>query len=296
MGLTELGVDAGRVLEVRRLSGGASGAGVFGLRLDGKLVVLKVSAHPAEPDSLGLELRFYRELAGRVPVRTPRLLDGVTANGRDILLLTRSEPPVPARAWTQHEWLKVACQLGALHRSVEPAELAATGWAGHAADHPDLDGRAELWSTTPAGSLARALLAEFDRIQDECTAPTGCLIHGDCHADNLLRDSHRLVWVDWQAVGHGHGPEDLALLWQRAEYNGADVPRESTLAAYTKMRGVKADAGFRRAVIAAELKLLLLGWPDFLLRRDDAGRDLLIGRLHDLAAAWRHAPGSSDRV
>jgi Ser/Thr protein kinase RdoA (MazF antagonist) len=280
---------------VRRLSGGASGAGVFAHRLDGEPVVLKVSAHPAEPGVQGRELRFYRELADRVPVRTPRLLDGVTANGRDILLLTRSDPPAPARVWSQREWLAVARQLGALHCSIQPDELAATGWSTRAAVRPDLGGRAQLWNTTPAGSLTRALLAEFHRIQTACTTPAACLIHGDCHADNLLRDQDQLVWVDWQAVGLGHGPEDLALLWQRAEYNGAEVPREPTLAAYADARGITADAGFRRAVIAAELKLLLLGWPDFLLRRDDAGRDLLIRRLQDLAAAWRHAPGSSGR-
>jgi aminoglycoside phosphotransferase (APT) family kinase protein len=52
-----------------------------------------------------------------------------------------------------------------------------------------------------------------------------CLIHGDLHAGNLLRDAEGAsVWADWQEVGIGQGPEDLALLWQRAEFDGADRP------------------------------------------------------------------------
>lgn len=132
-------------------------------------------------------------------------------------------------------------------------------------------------------------MGELDQIRAARTAPALCLIHGDCHAENLLRDGDQLVWVDWQAVGPGHGPEDLALLWQRAEFNGADVPRTATLAAYADARGITIDTTFRCAMVAAEIELLLMGWPAFLLRLPGSARDVLIRRLHELATAWRQA-------
>ena len=85
--------------------------------------------------------------------------------------------------------------------------------------------RAALWAELPAKRTAIPLLEELPSLDRAVEIPPLCLIHGDCHAENfLVADDGALVWVDWQAVGAGNGPEDLALLWQRAEFNGAEVP------------------------------------------------------------------------
>lgn len=288
-GLTALGIDPVAASGVRRLSGGSSGAGVFGLDLDGVPVVLKVSVSLSDQTGAGRELRFYRELADEVPVRTPPLLAGVTSGGHDVLLLGPAAPAPPAREWSDATWLEVARQLGRLHRTFHAAELEGLAWLGRdPGGGPTLQERREMWRSTPCAQVTEALLADLDLLVLAAAAPAPCLVHGDCHAQNLLLDADgELVWADWQAVRHGHGPEDLALLWQRAQFNGATPPRQATLTAYAEARGIRLDETFLSAVTAAELHLLLIGWPGFLLQEPGPGRDALFDHLHQLNAAWR---------
>ncbi|GIF69572.1 hypothetical protein Ais01nite_76070 [Asanoa ishikariensis] len=89
-----------------------------------------------------------------------------------------------------------------------------------------------------------------------------------------------LVWADWQEVGIGTGPEDLALLWQRAEADGADPPRAAMLATYAEARGIPYDDVLRKAANAAEVRLLLLDWPPFLINADPARAAVMRKRLH----------------
>jgi Ser/Thr protein kinase RdoA (MazF antagonist) len=146
------------------------------------------------------------------------------------------------------------------------------------------------WTRLGCGRLAISLLRQrrdLDRALD--ALPVG-LIHGDCHTGNLLvDDSGEFCWADWQEVGVGHGPEDLALLWQRAEFGGAVPPRQAMLDAYLAARGLRSeptDPGAVRAAVAAELRLLLLDWPFYLVGAEDAARDRLIRRFQELSRAW----------
>jgi aminoglycoside phosphotransferase (APT) family kinase protein len=183
----------------------------------------------------------------------------------------------------------VARQLGRLHRTLDVAELEGRAWLGRDPQGgPVPEERRKMWRSTPCAQIALSLLADLDCLALAAVAPAPCLVHGDCHAQNLLLDEDgELVWADWQAVGHGHGPEDLALLWQRAQFNGATPPRAATLTAYAEGRDIRLDETFQRAVTAAELCLLLVGWPGFLLQEPSPGRDSLFDLLHGLDAAWR---------
>lgn len=286
-GLLALGIDPTSATGLCRLSGGASGAGVFGLDVDGQAAVLKIATnpHPTEP---GRELRLYRELAGRLPVDTPHVLASTTSGENDILLLTRAVRIPPARDWALATWIEVAAQLGRLHRTLDRAELESLAWLKPGPVDPVADERRQLWRDTPCSDIAVPLLDDLDRLRAAAVTPPLCLIHGDCHAGNLLLGSAgELLWADWQDVTYRHGPEDLALLWQRAEFNGARPPREAMLAAYAGSRGIELDTTLRRAVTADELLLLLTGWPGFLLQRPSPGRSALFDRLRVLNSAWR---------
>ncbi|MET9018499.1 aminoglycoside phosphotransferase family protein [Actinopolymorpha sp. NPDC004070] len=278
----------------RRLAGGASGSAVHLLSLDGdREVVLKVTGGG---DRARRELGFYREVAALLPVRTPRLLAGVeTADGQTVLLLTRARPAAPPDRWAARDWERAAAQLGALHRP-EVAEsvtgfglLTRTEVGGPAA--ADAAGAVRAaWRRLGHEHLAGPLLdrrAEFDRALPRL--PT-CLCHGDWHVANLLLEGdeqdEEFVWIDWQEVGLGHGPGDLALLWQRAEFDGGEPPREAMFAAYARARGVPLDATLRAATAAAEIRLILYGWPDHLQSVDASRRDVVLGRLSRLAAEW----------
>lgn len=213
------------------------------------------------------EVRFYRSLASRVPVRVPSLV----AWRPDAVVLTYGgeplRPPVP--------WVALATELGRLHRT-PPADwlsfrpvpaLNAAAWAALGRAPP----------AVPVASLDAALAA----------LPV-VLCHGDWHLGNLLREgrSGPIVWIDWADVALGHGPEDLALLWQRAEHAGLSPPRGAMLHAYARSRGLSADAVLHRAAVAAELKLLLLDWPGHLLRGPAPARARLLRRLARLEHSW----------
>ena len=286
-GLTALGIDPASATGIRRLSG-ASGAGVFGLQLDGQPVVLKISTNP-QPIGPGRELRFYRELADRIPLRTPQLLSSATSAESDILLLERAAAAAPpARDWSPATWIEVAEQLGRLHRAADAAELRTPSWLQPDRRPPATDERRHLWQASPCADVATPLLDALGKLELAATAPPTCLVHGDCHAENLLLDdAGDLIWTDWQEVTFRHGPEDLALLWQRAEFDRAIPPREAMVDAYVKSRGIRPDDTFRRAVTAAELRLLLIGWPAFLLQAPSPGRTALFDRLRALDEAWQ---------
>lgn len=257
------------VVEVVTLAGG-SGSGVHQVVTDqGQRFVLKVGTTVRE-------LHFYRELAPRVPVRVPRFVRGVECGDTCCVLVEPAGTAIrPAGRWTD-----LAAQLGRLHRA--PADWP---WAKplHVPTEADIASAAMAWAY---GTL---VLPAFHRMAAALAALPVCLCHGDWHLGNLLDGGDgRIVWIDWQETGAGHGPEDLALLWQRAERDGWDPPREAMLTAYAHARGIPDDADLRRATVAAELTLLLLSWPPHLATAPPWARARLIRRFERLVEASVH--------
>jgi aminoglycoside phosphotransferase len=294
--LRALGRDPDGLRAARRLAGGASGSGVFRLAFDdGSSAVLKVTTRPAWRPKAQREARFYDELAPSVPVRVPRLLASAESGPATCLLLSAAAPAPTPLLWGDADWLRVARDLGALHGSAGAGQLDRLRWLSRPRRVPADEVRAAVaaWTRLGCGRLALSLLGQrraLDRALD--ALPVG-LIHGDCHTGNLLvDDSGEFCWADWQEVGVGHGPEDLALLWQRAEFGGAVPPRQAMLDAYLAARGLPSgptestDPGAARAAVAAELRLLLLDWPSYLVGADDDARERLIRRFRELSSAW----------
>jgi Ser/Thr protein kinase RdoA (MazF antagonist) len=268
---------------VERLAGD-SGSGVFRLGAGANTLVLKVT-DGARADARR-ELRFYQELADTVPVRTPHFVEGARSGDLTVLLVTAAEPGTPARDWDLPGWLDVATQLGSLHRMLDRSGLDTFPWLRAERSETGIapPERVSLWGGSPLASVALPLLAELDRLTAALRRLPACLVHGDCHAQNLLRDADgHLVWADWAEIGVGRGPEELAILWQRAEFNDATVPREAMVASYARARGLEVDDLLKEAVRAAELLMVLLGWPAFLIERPSPGRDTLFAHFVRLA-------------
>ncbi|GAA2755212.1 aminoglycoside phosphotransferase family protein [Actinopolymorpha rutila] len=283
----------GRVLRHRRLAGGASGSAVHLLALDGdREVVLKVTSGG---DRARRELGFYRDVAGLLPVRTPRLLAGAeTADGQTVLLLTNARPAPPPDRWAARDWERAAAQLGALHRPEVAAGVTGFGWLPRretGAPAVAAHSVRAAWRRLGHDPLAGPLLDREGEFADALSRLPTCLCHGDWHVDNLLLDADdEFVWIDWQEVGLDRGPVDLALLWQRAEFDGGDPPREAMFAAYAQARGIPLDATLRAATVAAEIRMILYGWPDHLQAVAPSRRDVVLGRLRRLAGEWE-TPG-----
>ncbi len=76
-------------------------------------------------------------------------------------------------------------------------------------------------------------------------------------------------WIDWQEVGLGRSPEDLAFLLQRALAEGGSVPVQAVLSAYQSSlvacvgTPITVDA-IQQVMDAADLFVHLLYWPFYL--------------------------------
>ncbi|TKJ20010.1 aminoglycoside phosphotransferase family protein [Blastococcus sp. CCUG 61487] len=174
------------------------------------------------------EVRFYQELAGRLPVRTPRVLhaDIDVPTASFVLLLEDLDPAQPGDQLLGCDAAVAAAAVGELvnlHAPLwgDPA-LARFDWL-----HGDPEGRAallrEVLPTLWAGFQERyAALLEphvkqagdlyFLRLDARPTAARPQTVtHTDYRLDNLLIDPQGVVTVvDWQTCGTGTGPSDVA--------------------------------------------------------------------------------------
>jgi len=273
------GRDPGELTEVRTVTSGASGSAVYRLHTKDSELVLKVTTRR--------ELSVYRDLGPRLPVVLPRLVAGIEGGDRACLLLEAAG--VPSK--DPERWNDLAGQLGELHH--DRIATAAADWSLAKPEQPERESEVvaaiQFWT-----AFGYDRLPEFDKLNAALAELPPCLCHGDWHLGNLLLDaSDRFVWIDWQEAGFGRGPEDLALLWQRAEFDGLAPPREAMLAAYARAREIPDDAILRRATAAAELTLLLLSWPAYLAGAPEAARARLLRRLEHLIQGWQSGSAAS---
>jgi len=269
------------------LAGGASGSGVYRVRIDGYDAVLKVSTADGLQRNARRELTFYQTLAERVPVATPRLLDHADNDDLTALVLSAHTPARPAREWDRSEWLEVAAQLAALHsiRLPHEAPWVHTPWLRRILDRPPIKIAERYWSDTDAAESVGKVLDAPAALAAAVASTPDCFLHGDCHVDNLLRDGNHILWADWQVAGIGSPAIDLAFLWSRANADGADPPHAAMLHEYTAHRRVDL-ALLHRAVIAAEIGTTLFGWPEYAAYHTQNERDRITRRLRQLIADW----------
>jgi hypothetical protein len=291
-----LGHDKGELIEARTLTSGASGSAVYQLLVDlagdaghGEFV-LKVASGQAVGERTRREANFYRDLAPRVPVLVPKLVAGVEHRHSSCLLFESSGATTDPARWSRDRWEDLATELGGLHH--DRIAVAAERWpwakAEYPAAEPSISAAARAWTALGCAPLLTNVWSQFDCFDAALARLPVCLRHGDWHLGNILLDPFdRFVWIDWQEVGLGRGPEDLALLWQRAEFDGLTPPREAMLAAYARGRGIPDDTILHRAAVAAELALLLLAWPPYLIGAPEPARARLLHRLERLVDTWK---------
>ncbi|HEY3266065.1 MAG TPA: aminoglycoside phosphotransferase family protein [Armatimonadota bacterium] len=312
-GLRRLGWPEGGVAGVETLHGGISGARAYRIRFDdGRELVLKARLPDADADShagAAREAEFYRRLAARLPVRTPRIhgVEHGPAVGVWMVMESLRPAPSPAACSAAH-FARVAEDLGRLHAAFwgRAAELdaceflirrpiavsddelahARASWA-HVREEPRF---APVW-TEARVRFIEAAIATTPEAQRHLAALPETLIQGDCHIGNILLDAAgALVWADWQGAAIGRGPADLSFLYQRADVAGATVDLEALLAAYH--RGLSGALGedipidaLRRAALASEWTVRLLEWPHYLDYATPESLAAFMDRLDALAAA-----------
>jgi len=181
------------------------------------------------------ELRFYRELAGRTPLRTPRLYHGeVNVECRTNILLLEGLSPSrvgnPVEGCSDEEEEFAVASLARFHAQ----------WWGdpelESADWPDslavVGARAGRFYRERADrfidkfgndlsddmkELVVELAAKIDFIHERLSRPPMTMIHGDFQLQNLFfQESEKgleMTVIDWKEISLGRGPYDLAVFF-----------------------------------------------------------------------------------
>ena len=261
---------------------------------EGQPAVLKVTTDPSRLARAVMELNVVRVLSERAPAFVPTFLGGHSGS-RSVEMLTARCEPYPAPAAVAHPgWTELADQLGRLHR------LSPSGSLG-LEPRPRPDGQqiaraCDQWEQLGHGPAAlRAVAVLIEREPEDQGLPS-VLTHGDCHTENVLRDSDgRPRWVDWQEACSSDGLDDLVFLWQRAEFSWPDSddgghrtagpPREAMVEAYASARQIARDDRLRQSLFCSELRLLLVSWPPFLRYGSRPAQQRMRQRLTELSDA-----------
>ncbi|MFL5731596.1 MAG: aminoglycoside phosphotransferase family protein [Chloroflexia bacterium] len=273
------------------LTGGVSQSFTYALNLGKDALVLKATLPGSASEVMGRAQRealFYHHLAGRVPLRVPRVLDTNVGDevGRSpvYILMARYQPSQPPGEWREGQFVEAAGQIASLHAAFwdRTGDLRELPWLKREQQTPifapdrAVEGAQSYWrdlqQAKPAGAVPDALetLQNLRSLRAILRSFPLTLCHGDCHAGNVLVDGDGgMVWADWQDVGLGRGPVDLSFFMERSYFAGAAVPHASVIRAYREALEAATGQPFpepevRHAMVAAELLSWLLAWPPFL--------------------------------
>ncbi|HEY9292593.1 MAG TPA: aminoglycoside phosphotransferase family protein [Microlunatus sp.] len=280
-GLLQLGPFDSREM----LSVGQSGSLVIRLVRGEQRLILKITTDANRLARARTELRLISRATGGLADAMPRYVTGHADHDAVSLVTEEHSPLPPATKITDQEWSVLATSLGQLHSlSVPPWSDLPTAAA---VDPRRVAAAAQLWREFGDGDDAvRAARLLLHVINTGRSTRSALLTHGDCHTENIVRDEYgSFRWIDWQEACLGDGCGDLVFLWQRAEFTGARPPREAMITAYSAARQLQPDADLRRALDAAELRSLFLGWPPFLPNGTAENRQRMVDRLPKLLDA-----------
>lgn len=296
--------------EYRVLQKGYSGSYVYLISFPKGEAVLKIAL--AEGGSVAIErlhreCMFYQEMAALVPLRTPKLLNSYEGREGGALLIAAYQPALSPSLWQEEDFLEAARQLGKLHgRFWGQSELLDRRPWLKQPTHSDLSADTHKafgdWDTLQqkpkfsgvmtgeAIQMIKDLLERTVEIRQIIDAFPVTLCHGDCNTTNVLRDAqNHFIWIDWQEVGLGRGPQDLSFLLQRASAEGGSVPVQAVLSAY--QASLVACLGFpisvneiQQLMDAADLLGSILYWPFYLTESsEEKVRNILIS-IHRLSS------------
>ncbi|MDH5675521.1 MAG: ecdysteroid 22-kinase family protein [Myxococcales bacterium] len=179
------------------------------------------------------EVRFFRELSARVPVRTPRCYFGQLDEGgalgallfEDLGALSLGAGEADDESRGLERVRRGIDALACLHVAFWDDEsvrqlpwIAADIAQRHAGAATLFHARTESFRQLVGDRAPADFLARLDDVADfiahqgqRCAAPHSTLLHGDYRLDNLLfPETGAPVMIDWQLTGFGPGSYDLA--------------------------------------------------------------------------------------
>ena len=176
------------------------------------------------------EIRFYRDIAPRVPLRLPRIFHAALTAEASVLVmedLSHLRAVDQLHGLRQSEVVATVREVAKLHaafwgRAADPA----LAWMP-AYDHFWQDGFAATWPAFVQAyelrigrdgvQLGERIGAQLDRLLARVRARTATIIHADLRADNLLFATDGAVILDWQLATRSMAAIDVAQLLGSSE-------------------------------------------------------------------------------
>ncbi len=187
-----------------------------------------------ETNAFEREIRFYRAVSGRVPIRLPRLYAAEFGGAGHVLVL---EDLSALECGDQIHGLRQAQVLATVR---EVAKLHAHFWRNEALDALDWmpvhnhffeDGFEQNWPAfarsyelrigRDALRLGERVATHLRWIEERMARGPHTVMHGDLRADNLLFGQGEVVILDWQLATRSVGAVDVARL-----LGGSEPPAE----------------------------------------------------------------------
>ena len=175
------------------------------------------------------EVRFYRELASRLPIRVPRCYGSIMdVAADDYLILLEDLAPLPmgddAGGCTAAQAEIAIRTIATLHAAWwERPELAGLDWVPmsnapvHQIAEPVYQQSLGPFLEMFGDQLSPRVRAASEKLQTHVVdmlnvfaEPPNTLVHGDYRLDNLFFDGRAAVAIDWQIAFRGHGVFDVA--------------------------------------------------------------------------------------
>jgi len=259
-----------------------------------------------------IEASFYRDLAAELPVRTPECWFAAHDLDTDAYIVVL-EDVAPAEQGDQMRGCPISDieaavdEMALLHgpRWDDPT-LLDIGWLNRSS--PDavenivglITMAVEPFKANYAERLSPDALALTDRLLRHLVGyvrhrpQPWTIVHTDFRADNLLFGGTRVVVVDWQTVGLGPGPSDLAYLLGASltvdDRRAAESALVDRYVARLSAQGVivERDEIWRLYRHFAFSGLVMAIVASFLVRRTDRGDEMFI------TMAERHARQALD--
>jgi Ser/Thr protein kinase RdoA (MazF antagonist) len=189
------------------------------------------------------------------------------------VLLGAAGDGVAVDAWSGPAWSALGRNLAGLHAvPVDGLDWSRPDPLLDAMSEPT-DAITNFWGDVLPG--LPDLLGSRDALRQELASQPTVLVHGDCHAGNILHAADGLVFCDWQSTGAGRATSDLAFLAARAAPAGVTPPNEVMTAYLNRCAGNVAQ--LQRALILEELAILVFQWPPFAAYHGQAA----IARVHE---------------
>jgi Ser/Thr protein kinase RdoA (MazF antagonist) len=171
------------------------------------------------------EIRFYREIAPRVPLRVPRIYRAEVGPSGAVLVmedLSRLRSVDQVRGLHQSEAMQTVREVAKLHatfwgRVDEPSVAWVPAyehfWEEDLAAHwPAFADEYGLRIGPEGVRLGERVVAEYDRLSQAIRARPATVIHGDLRADNLLFGAEGAYLLDWQLATRSLAAIDVARL------------------------------------------------------------------------------------